>query len=29
MTRTEINDIIVNEIKKVLENDTMEIMQKR
>ena len=25
MTRTEINDIIVNEIKKVLENDTVEI----
>ena len=25
MTNTEINDIIVNEIKKVLENDTVEI----
>jgi len=25
MTRSEINDIIVNEIKKVLENDTLEI----
>ncbi|PHS39566.1 MAG: hypothetical protein COB07_05805 [Sulfurovum sp.] len=25
MTRTEINDIIVNEIKKVLENDTVEL----
>ena len=25
MTNTEINDIIVNEIKKILENDTIEI----
>ena len=25
MTNTEINDIFVNEIKKVLENDTVEI----
>jgi len=25
MTRTEINDIIVDEIKKVLENDALEI----
>ena len=25
MTNTEINDIIVNEIRKILENDTIEI----
>ena len=25
MTNTEINDIIVNEIRKILENDAMEI----
>ena len=25
MTNTEINDIIVNEIRKILENDTLEI----